>query len=113
MVSRIPLALAICLLGALPAAAQDVVRFETSIGSFDMVLNPTNNPLLQDHADNMLRYVEGNRYNGSWINRANENFVLQMGGFFSHTKRPPLTIASTRPVATFGTVDGEPAETIP
>jgi cyclophilin family peptidyl-prolyl cis-trans isomerase len=94
------------------SVAQEVVRFETSIGSFDMVLNPTNNPLLEAHAENMLRYVEGNRYNGSWINRANENFVLQMGGFFSHTKRPPLTIASTRPVATFAPVEGEPAETI-
>jgi cyclophilin family peptidyl-prolyl cis-trans isomerase len=56
--------------------------------------------------------VEGNRYNGSWINRANENFVLQMGGFFSHTKRPPPTIASTRPVATLAPVEGEPAEEI-
>jgi cyclophilin family peptidyl-prolyl cis-trans isomerase len=101
-----------CLLVAMPTVAQEVVRFETSIGSFDMVLNPTNNPLLEAHAENMLNYVEGNRYNGSWINRANENFVLQMGGFFSHTKRPPLTIASTRPVATFAPVEGEPADTI-
>ena len=113
MVLRFAFALGTCLLTALPATAQQVVRFDTSIGSFDMVLNPTNNPLLDGHADNLLSYVEGNRYNGSWINRANENFVLQMGGFFSHTKRPPPTIASTRPVATFGTVDGEPAETIP
>src|SRR5688572_18615924 len=104
MVFRIAIALGMCLLVGLPAAAQAVVRFETSIGSFDMVLNPTNNPLLQAHVDNMVRYVEDNRYNGSWINRANENFVLQMGGFFSHTKRPPLTIASTRPVASFAPV---------
>jgi cyclophilin family peptidyl-prolyl cis-trans isomerase len=112
MVSRIAIALGMSLFIALPTAAQQVVRFETSIGSFDMVLNPTNNPLLQAHADNMLRYVENNHYSGSWINRANENFVLQMGGFFSHTKRPPPTIASTRPVATFAPVQGEPAETI-
>ena len=89
-----------------------VVRFETSLGDFDMVLNPTDNPLLQAHVDNMLEYVEGGFYRGSWINRADEGFVLQMGGFFSHTKRPPLTIASTRPVPTFEPVLGEPASTI-
>ena len=32
-----------------------------------------------------------------------------MGGFFSHTKRPPPTIDSTRPVSTFAAVPGEPA----
>jgi cyclophilin family peptidyl-prolyl cis-trans isomerase len=113
MVSRIVGAAWLGLLLALPANAQSVVRFETSIGEFDMVLNPTNNPLLEAHAENMLRYVEDNRYNGSWINRADEGFVLQMGGFFSHTKRPPPTVASTRPVAPFAPVEGEPAETIP
>jgi cyclophilin family peptidyl-prolyl cis-trans isomerase len=113
MFLRIAVALGICLLAALPAAAQDVVRFETSLGDFDMVLNPTNNPLLDGHAENMLRYIESNSYQGSWINRADvlpsgEPFVLQMGGFYSHTKRPPLTIASTRSVATFAPVTGSP-----
>jgi cyclophilin family peptidyl-prolyl cis-trans isomerase len=89
-----------------------VVRFETSLGEFDMVLNPTNNPLLFAHADNMLQYIEDNRYNNSWINRADENFVLQMGGFYSHTKRPPLTIDSTRNVVQFDPVQGEPASEI-
>jgi cyclophilin family peptidyl-prolyl cis-trans isomerase len=101
--------LLICLSTTPFVSAQSVVRFETSVGEFDMVLNPTNNPLLEAQADNMLRYVEDNRYSGSWINRADENFVLQMGGFYSHTKRPPPTIASTRPVATFAPVAGEPA----
>jgi cyclophilin family peptidyl-prolyl cis-trans isomerase len=113
MVFRNSIALGVILVAALPAAAQDVVRFETSIGEFDMVLNPTNNPRLRAHAANMRSYVEDNRYNGSWINRADENFVLQMGAFYSHTKRPPPTIASTRPLATFAPVPGEPAETIP
>lgn len=112
MIRRTGLALLICLLTVAAAAAQSVVRFETSLGDFDMVLNPTNNPLLFAHADNMLQYVEDNRYESSWINRADENFVLQMGGFYSHTKRPPITIASTRPVATFDPVQGEPASTI-
>jgi cyclophilin family peptidyl-prolyl cis-trans isomerase len=85
-----------------------VVRFQTSIGDFDMVLNPTNNPLLEGHAENMVRYIENGNYNGSWINRAAEGFVLQMGGFFSHTLRPALTVESTRPVASFGPITGSP-----
>jgi cyclophilin family peptidyl-prolyl cis-trans isomerase len=112
MAQRVGTAIVLCLLSVSPAAAQDVVRFETSLGEFDMVLNPTSNPLLFAHADNMLRYIEDNRYQSSWINRADENFVLQMGGFYSHTKRPPLTIDSTRGVVPFAPVQGEPASEI-
>jgi cyclophilin family peptidyl-prolyl cis-trans isomerase len=108
---RVGVALIIGWLTVASATAQ-VVRFETTVGDFDMVLNPTNNPFLLSHADNMLQYVEDNRYSSSWINRADTGFVLQMGGFYSHTKRPPITIASTRPVATFDPVLGEPAATI-
>jgi cyclophilin family peptidyl-prolyl cis-trans isomerase len=85
------------------------VRFETTVGSFDMVLNPTDNPVLQGHVDNMLHYIEDESYKSSWINRAAEGFVLQMGGFYSHTKRVPLDITNTRSVATIAPVLGEPA----
>jgi cyclophilin family peptidyl-prolyl cis-trans isomerase len=108
MLPRLTCALAVAALLATSAAAQ-VVRFETTVGSFDMVLNPTNDPVLQDYANNMIQYVEDNRYLGSWINRAVDDFVLQMGGFFSHTKRPPLTINSVRSVYTYAPVAGEPA----
>jgi cyclophilin family peptidyl-prolyl cis-trans isomerase len=74
-----------------------------------MVLNPTDNVLLEGHVENMLRYVEDERYKASWINRASTGFVLQMGSFYSHTVRPPLTIDSTRSVATFDPVLGFPA----
>jgi len=57
----------------------------------------------------MLAYVEKHNYLGSWINRADTGFVLQMGGFFSNTKRPPPTIDSIRNVATFVPVQGQPA----
>jgi cyclophilin family peptidyl-prolyl cis-trans isomerase len=98
---------------ALSASAQ-VVRFETSVGDFDMVINPTKNQFLNDYADNFIRYVENDNYLGSWINRAatnqdGGNFVLQMGGFFSNTKRVPPMIDSTRPVQTFAPVEGRPA----
>jgi cyclophilin family peptidyl-prolyl cis-trans isomerase len=107
MASRLGIAVAISM-GLASWATAQVVRFETSIGEFDMVLNPTNNARLQGHVDNMLLYVENGAYNNSWINRADEGFVLQMGGFYSHTVRPPKTIESTRPVNDFAPVQGEP-----
>ncbi|MCI0331629.1 MAG: peptidylprolyl isomerase [Planctomycetes bacterium] len=110
MLARVCFATLILFSAAASVTAQ-VVRFETSLGSFDMVLNPTNNARLRGHVDNMLDYIENNNYNGSWINRADTGFVLQMGGFFAHTKRPPMTIASTRPVDAFAPIQGEPAVT--
>jgi cyclophilin family peptidyl-prolyl cis-trans isomerase len=104
---RLGIALAICTLAASSAYSQ-VVRFETSVGDFDMVLNPTDNSLLQGHVDNLLQYVEAGSYRGSWINRAQDGFVLQMGSFYSHTKRPPRTIASTRSFQPFTPVQGTP-----
>jgi len=70
----------------LPAAAQ-TIRFDTNVGTFDMELNPTGNPNLQGHTDNIIAYVESGRYDLMVINRNNEvtpggdaDFVLQMGG---------------------------------
>jgi peptidyl-prolyl cis-trans isomerase A (cyclophilin A) len=93
------------------SASAQVVRFETTIGSFDMVLNPRNDARLDGHVDNLLQYVNNNSYNGSWINRADTGFVLQMGGFFAHTKRPGLTINQTRSVDAFTPVTGSPGIT--
>ncbi|HEX5471155.1 MAG TPA: peptidylprolyl isomerase [Lacipirellulaceae bacterium] len=111
MTSRIGITTAILLCAATAVCGQ-TVRFETTMGNFDMVLNPTSNSALQGYVDNFLHYVNTDRYLGSWINRADTGFVLQMGGFFSHTKRPPLTIDSTRPVAPYFPVAGVPADTL-
>lgn len=116
MHSRLSLALVVATLSAFVAVpivqAQSVVRFETTAGNFDMVLNPTNNPQLQEHVDNMLRNVEAQIYRGSWVNRAPEGFVLQMGSFFSHTWRPVHTLANTSSVASFDPITGVPASTL-
>lgn len=63
-----------------PAAAQ-TVRFETSVGAFDMLLNPTNNADLQSHVDNLLANVAAGVYHRAVVNRAAEDFVLQIGSF--------------------------------
>ena len=101
----------ICILGSSLASAQ-VVRFQTSVGDFDMVLNPTNNPLLQEHVDNLISYVEAKHYNCTVINRADTGFVLQMGSFMSNTLRPPTTVDGFTSIKTFDPIEGHPAAEI-
>src|SRR5262249_49364327 len=105
--------LALIALFCVSASAQ-VVRFETSVGDFDVVLNPTHNTALQGNVDNFLHYIDNDSYRSSWINRAaqnnGQNFVLQMGGFYSNTKRPPLTIDSTRSIFAAPPVTGAPGQ---
>jgi peptidyl-prolyl cis-trans isomerase A (cyclophilin A) len=64
------------------------MRFDTSVGSFDMQLNPTNDPNLQGLVDNMVAYIGLGRYHYTAINRAPDDFVLQMGSFLGF---PPTT----------------------
>src|SRR3954447_22695625 len=97
MALRSGIAIAICLCLAGGATAQ-VVRFETTMGDFDMVLNPTHNSALQNHVDNMLDYINRETYTGTWINRADIGFVLQMGGFYSQTLRPQFLIDQVRSI---------------
>ena len=94
------------------AATAQVVRFQTTVGDFDMVLNPTNNPLLEDYVDNFLAYVNAERYHCSVINRAAEGFVMQTGGFKVRNTDLPSTVSGFMPVATFDPVPGVPAATI-
>jgi cyclophilin family peptidyl-prolyl cis-trans isomerase len=114
MLRRFFCALAAVSLLAAGATAQ-VVRFDTSVGSFDVVLNPTHNTQLQGNVDNFLHYVNSDSYRASWINRAaqnnGQNFVLQMGGFYSDTRRPAITIDSTRSIFAAPPVTGAPGIT--
>ncbi len=69
-------------------ATAQTVRFETSVGDFDIILNPTNDPNLQPVVDNFVAYVGLGRYSYTAINRAPQDFVLQMGSFLGF---PPTT----------------------
>lgn len=109
MTSRLGIAVAVCLCVASGVSAQSVVRFETTMGNFDMVLNPTNNATLQNHVDNMLEYVNRETYTGTWINRAASGFVLQMGGFYSQTLLPQFSIDQVRNIRSFAPIEGHPA----
>lgn len=90
MMRRIFCATAVVLLSSVSLSAQ-TIRFDTNVGTFDMTLNPTGNPFLQGHVDNIIAYTESGRYDLTVINRAATNFVLQMGGF----QAPFLTLPSS------------------
>jgi cyclophilin family peptidyl-prolyl cis-trans isomerase len=93
----------------IPTAVAQTVRFETNAGNFDLLLNPTNNPQLQGHVDNLLAYVNSGRYDGTVINRAAEGFVLQMGVFSVVSPTVPSTINGFTLIQTFPPIQGKPA----
>jgi cyclophilin family peptidyl-prolyl cis-trans isomerase len=100
--------LVLCIAGA---SGAQTLRFETNVGSFDMVLNPSNNPNLQPLVDNILTYVGLGRYHFTAINRAADggpgtadDFVLQMGGFLGFPTAPDLWAGNITPIDTFAGV---------
>ncbi len=89
MLSRIGFAVALSGLLLAPVSAQ-TVRFDTNVGTFDMVLNPMENDDLNGHVNNLLAHVISGQYNNIVVNRADDgieandrsdDFVLQLGGF--------------------------------
>lgn len=119
MILRIGVTCLLCV--AIQATAQaQTVRFTTNVGSYDMVLNPGNDPNLQPLVDNLLSYVGLGSYHMSAINRAadgdpanpNDDFVMQMGGFLAFPPIPNqfanyLTpVNQLSPVVTDGNNDG-------
>lgn len=78
---RIALALVAVAVAAPSVNAAETVLFETNAGSFEVELNPTDNPDLQTHVDNFLQYVDSGRWVGAVINRTVQNFVVQLGSF--------------------------------
>ncbi len=103
MLSRICSAAVLGCLLFVPAMAQ-TVRFDTNVGTFDLELNPTGNPNLQGHVDNMIAYVEAGRYDLTVINRAAEGFVMQMGGFQLDTLLLPDNFSDFPSVTPFAPV---------
>lgn len=82
-----PAALALALIAALPASAQQAavpstlaprVKFETSVGDFVVEVDTVRAPLT---AENFLRYVRDGAYDGTVFHRVIANFVVQGGGY--------------------------------
>jgi cyclophilin family peptidyl-prolyl cis-trans isomerase len=98
------------------SAAAQTLQFKTNVGSFNMRLNPTNDPDLRPLVDNILAYVGLGRYTFSAINRAFEagpgaedDFVLQMGSLLAFPTTPDLWAPLHTPVDRFSpvTVDAD------
>lgn len=96
------------------------MRFTTNVGSFDMVLNPTDDPNLQPLVDNIVAYIGLGKYHFSAVNRADnrsagtaDDFVLQMGSFLGFPPTQELfgqlhqSIEALSPVIVDGNRDGQ------
>jgi peptidyl-prolyl cis-trans isomerase A (cyclophilin A) len=59
-------------------AEATIVRFQTSLGNIDVRLYDSRTPLT---VANFLGYSNANRYDGSFIHRNPQDFVVQGGGF--------------------------------
>src|SRR5688572_1943089 len=69
-------------MSATPASAT-VVRFETVMGNYDIRLWPG---VMPNSVNNMLAYINADRYDGTFVHRSLPGFVIQGGGF---TYNPP------------------------
>ncbi len=81
--------LIISMLGPWAAQAQDQnpkVTFQTSAGSFTVVLYPDKAPKT---VANFLQYVKDKHYNGTIFHRVIPNFMVQGGGFTNTMQQKP------------------------
>lgn len=73
-------------------AAQERILFETNVGDFEMILNPTDNPNVQPAADRLLELVNAGHFDSGLINRADPSGVVQFGTFVADPRlRDDLT----------------------
>jgi cyclophilin family peptidyl-prolyl cis-trans isomerase len=83
-----------------------IVRFETSLGDFDVNLFDEYTPKT---VENFLAYVESGAYSDTFVHRSVERFVIQGGGFaYDADYSLPDKIALTPHMDTFPPVINEP-----
>lgn len=83
------------------AMAGTIVRISTSIGDFSIELLDDIAPIT---VQNFLNYVNRNDYNGTYIHRAVNNFVVQGGGYRFRLFEGPIDVPSDPPIQNeFGT----------
>jgi len=70
-----------------PRAVQDLVTFETSLGSFQIALDRENAP---QTVDNFLRYVDEGHYEGTIFHRVIATFMVQGGGYDADYEKKPV-----------------------
>ncbi|MBL4572435.1 MAG: peptidylprolyl isomerase [Gammaproteobacteria bacterium] len=75
--------------------AGTIVRISTGIGDYSIELFDDSAP---DTVQNFLNYVNRNDYNGTYIHRAVDGFVVQGGGFRFRLFEGPIDVPSDPPV---------------
>jgi cyclophilin family peptidyl-prolyl cis-trans isomerase len=82
----------------LHVAAGTVVRFDSSLGSFDVELYDEDTPMtVENFLDYMDRYIDSIVHRSA-VNQANQPFVIQGGGFFLDGNNELQMIATDPPV---------------
>ncbi len=80
---------------ATPASAGTIVRVSTTIGDYSIELLDESAPLT---VQNFLNYVNRNDYNGIYLHRVVDNFVVQGGAFRFQLFEGPVEIQQDPPV---------------
>ena len=75
--------------------AGTIVRISTRIGDFSIELLDEIAPIT---VQNFLNYVNRNAYNGTYIHRAVDNFVVQGGGFRFRLFEGPIDVPTDPPI---------------
>jgi cyclophilin family peptidyl-prolyl cis-trans isomerase len=100
--------LALLALAPVSASADQVVRFNTTLGNIDVRLLSNDAP---NTVQNFLSYVNSGAYNNTVIQRAVHNFVFQGGGYqFDPTYVPPTGsggVANFRPITAQAPIQNE------
>lgn len=76
--------------------AGTIVRVSTTVGDFSIDLLDNDAPRT---VENFLNYVNRNAYNGNYIHRAVDNFVVQTGGYRFQPFVGPVDVPTDPPVA--------------
>lgn len=77
------------------AMAGTIVRISTGIGDYSIELLDDVAPIT---VQNFLNYVNRNAYNGTYIHRAVDNFVVQGGGFRFQLFEGPIDVPADPPI---------------
>ena len=85
-----------CVLAYAPSTfAGTIVRISTGIGDYSIELFDDSAP---GTVQNFLNYVNRNDYNGTYIHRAVDNFVVQGGGYRFLLYEGPIDVPSDPPI---------------
>ena len=94
------------------ASSATIIRFETSLGDFDVQMFDASMPRT---VTNFLHYVNANKYDGSVVHRNSDtsdpvlrDFVIQGGGYYLHDPTGTATTISYTNVATIAPIADEP-----